>query len=86
MTKVCFLMAVALGALLLFSCSKEPVAVSGHPVEFTLDDFSTKGQAAITTLETLAAQAGTISYELLCAVSPRVPRASAAPEQPESLE
>lgn len=61
MKKVCFLMAVALGALLLFSCSKEPVAVSGHPVEFTLDDFSTKGQAAITTLETLAAQDFSVS-------------------------
>lgn len=61
MTKTCSLMAVALGALLLFSCSKEPAAPSGHPIEFSLDGTSTKGQAAITTLAALAAQDFSVS-------------------------
>lgn len=61
MTKTCSLMAVALGALLLFSCSKEPAVPSGHPIEFSLDRTSTKGQAAITTLAALAAQDFSVS-------------------------
>jgi len=35
--------------------------------------FGTDGEA-VASLDKLAAQAGTISYELLCAISPRVPR------------
>ena len=61
LTKTYFLLAAALGALLLFSCSKEPAAPSGHPIEFSPDAGATKGQAAITTLATLAAQDFSVS-------------------------
>ena len=61
LTKTCLLLAAALGALLPFSCSKEPAAPSGDPIEFSLDEPSTKGQTAITTLATLAAQDFSVS-------------------------
>lgn len=61
LTKTCLLLAAALGALLPFSCSKEPAAPSGDPIEFSLDGPSTKGQTAITTLATLAAQDFSVS-------------------------
>ena len=61
LTKICFLLAAAFGALLPFSCSKAPAGTSGHPVEFSLDHSSTKGQTPITTLAALAAQDFSVS-------------------------
>ena len=61
LTKISFLLAAALGALLPFSCSKDPSGVSGHPIEFSLDNSSTKGQTPITTLAALAAQDFSVS-------------------------
>ena len=61
LTKISFLLAAALGALLPFSCAKDPAGVSGHPVEFSLDHSSTKGQTPITTLAALAAQDFSVS-------------------------
>jgi hypothetical protein len=61
LTKTSFLLAAALGALLPFSCSKEPAAPSCDPIEFSLDGPSTKGKAAITSLAALAAQDFSVS-------------------------